>query len=69
MKKPLIPGLTAILLGTTYSAETYAGDLTIRRDSYGMPHIYADTVYDLYFGYGYARSGRRISDQLLSSGD
>jgi penicillin amidase len=32
----------------------------IIRDNYGTPHIYADEVYGLYFGYGYAIAQDRL---------
>lgn len=32
----------------------------IVRDNYGTPHIYADTVYGLYFGYGYSIAQDRL---------
>ena len=37
-------------------------DRTVRivRDNYGTPHIYADTVYGLYFGYGYSIAQDRL---------
>lgn len=34
--------------------------VTIRRDGYGMPHVYADTVYGLFYGYGYAVAQDRL---------
>lgn len=30
------------------------------RDSYGVPHIYADDIYGLYYGYGYAVAQDRL---------
>jgi penicillin amidase len=32
----------------------------IIRDNYGTPHIYADTIYGLYFGYGYSIAQDRL---------
>lgn len=32
----------------------------IVRDNYGTPHIHADTVYGLYFGYGYSIAQDRL---------
>ena len=34
--------------------------LTIKRDSYGIPHVYADTVRGLFHGYGYAVAEDRL---------
>ena len=39
------------------SADTRA---TIKRDTYGVPHIYADTTQDLFYGYGYAVAEDRL---------
>ena len=35
-------------------------EVRIVRDNYGTPHIYADEVYGLYFGYGYAIAQDRL---------
>lgn len=40
------------------SGET--GQVIIKRDTYGVPHIYAHKVYGLYFGYGYAIAQDRL---------
>lgn len=34
--------------------------VTIKRDSYGVPHIYAENTYGLYYGYGYALAEDRL---------
>lgn len=34
--------------------------VTIKRDTWGVPHIYAGTVYGLYYGYGYAVAQDRL---------
>ena len=34
--------------------------LRIVRDTYGVPHIYADDIYGLYYGYGYAVAQDRL---------
>ena len=34
--------------------------IRIIRDEYGVPHIYADTIYELYYGYGYAIAQDRL---------
>ncbi|CAB3631344.1 penicillin G acylase [Achromobacter pestifer] len=36
------------------------GQVTIRRDDYGMPHVYANTVYGIFYGYGYAVAQDRL---------
>ncbi|MGF1684460.1 penicillin acylase family protein [Photobacterium minamisatsumaniensis] len=35
-------------------------EITIKRDDYGTPHIYADTTYGLFYGYGYAIAQDRL---------
>ena len=37
-----------------------AGKATIYRDSFGVPHIYADTLGALFFGFGYAMAEDRL---------
>ncbi|WP_088158754.1 penicillin G acylase [Achromobacter xylosoxidans] len=37
-----------------------SGQVTIRRDGYGMPHVYANTVYGIFYGYGYAVAQDRL---------
>lgn len=34
--------------------------VTIKRDEYGVPHVYADSNYDLFYGYGYALGEDRL---------
>ena len=36
------------------------GAIRIVRDNYGVPHVYADTVYGLYYGYGYSIAQDRL---------
>lgn len=38
----------------------------IKRDNYGVPHIYADTTYDLFYGYGYAVAEDRLFQTDMS---
>ena len=37
-----------------------ANSVTIKRDEYGVPHVYASTVYGLFYGYGYAVAQDRL---------
>ncbi len=41
-------------------AQGVDGKVTIRRDAHGMPHVYADTVYGIFYGYGYAVAQDRL---------
>ncbi len=36
------------------------GSVIIKRDDYGIPNIYADSVYGLFYGYGYALAEDRL---------
>ncbi|PKI02076.1 penicillin acylase family protein [Glaciecola sp. 33A] len=40
--------------------ENRISQVEILRDEYGTPHIYADEVYDLFYGYGYAVAQDRL---------
>ena len=40
--------------------------LTIKRDSFGTPHIYADDTYGLFYGYGYAIATDRLFQMEMS---
>lgn len=50
-------GLTACEPATQSSG---SNQVRIVRDDYGTPHIYADTVYGLYYGYGYSIAQDRL---------
>ncbi len=41
-------------------------DVTIYRDKYGVPHIYAQDVYSLFYGYGYALATDRLFQMEMS---
>ncbi len=59
----ILLGLTAPALAqhdTTGEPPGTPGSVTIHRDDYGVPHIYADTEHDGYYGLGYAQA----EDQL-----
>lgn len=61
-------GLGGALAGRTSNAyhpsgESYnptGGNATITRDEYGVPHIAADTDYDIFYGLGYATAEDRL---------
>ncbi len=40
--------------------EGFAADVTIKRDSWGVPHVYADNSFDLFYGYGYSVAQDRL---------
>lgn len=41
-------------------AENTTTEVKIVRDEYGMPHIYASTTYNLFYGYGYVVAQDRL---------
>ena len=49
--------LAFALIGVSYGDQ---GQVTIKRDNYGVGHVYADTVYGLFYGYGYAVAQDRL---------
>src|ERR1700679_1669566 len=51
--------------GVVYAADSdppsgLHGSVTIKRDHFGAAHIYADTVHELFYGYGYAAAEDRL---------
>lgn len=57
---PLPPATASV--PEEHSAERSTGDarVTIKRDRWGVPHVYADTTRDLFHGYGYAVAEDRL---------
>ncbi len=51
--------LATIMLGACATISEQA-QVRIVRDDYGTPHIYADSVYGLYYGYGYSIAQDRL---------
>jgi penicillin amidase len=51
--------LALIFLVTSAGAEKDS-EITIKRDNYGVPHIYAQSIKGLYYGYGYAVAQDRL---------
>jgi penicillin amidase len=54
--------LTALLLAGTIlpASGARAGRVVIKRDTYGIPHVYADDRRSLFYGYGYAVAEDRL---------
>ena len=52
--------LALVIAPLLFAQGSVAGSITIHRDQYGMPSVYADTVYDLFYGYGYAVAEDRL---------
>ncbi len=45
---------TSLLLAACATTPPADRSVTIKRDHYGTPHIYADSTYGLFYGYAYA---------------
>ena len=61
MKKILILVSVLALLGCAGNGPTDPHrQLRLVRDDFGVPHIYADDIYGLYYGYGYAVAQDRL---------
>lgn len=56
--------IVALAFGSFFStfarADYIKHEVVIKRDEYGVPHIYADTTYSLFYGYGYAVAQDRL---------
>ena len=52
--------LVALLIAACQNFEPAADQVRIERDKFGTPHIYAQTGYGVYFGYGYAVAQDRL---------
>ncbi|ENX42896.1 penicillin acylase family protein [Acinetobacter sp. NIPH 2100] len=67
-----ILGLTscALLVGCNSSSSienpSVSKQITIKRDSFGTPHVYANDTYGLFFGYGYAVATDRLFQMEMS---
>lgn len=42
------------------ASNLHAAEITIIRDEYGTPHVYADDTYGIYYGYGYSIAQDRL---------
>lgn len=51
----------AALAGLVGAGGVVAGEVTIRRDTWGVPHVFADTLADGAFGLGYAQAEDRLA--------
>jgi penicillin amidase len=59
MKKGILISLIfAFLFSFCFTAQ--AGQVTIFRDNYGIPHIFGNTVEEVFYGYGYALAQDRL---------
>lgn len=51
---------TSLLLAACATTPPADRSVTIKRDHYGIPHIYADSTYGLFYGYAYAVATDRL---------
>lgn len=60
--KKIVAFITAFILGGCTISDPLMppNQLRLVRDNYGVPHIYADDVYGLYYGYGFAVAQDRL---------
>lgn len=56
----LVAGCAAVPQAPTDPVPPLHGQVTIQRDDYGVPHVYADDVRGLFHGYGYAVAQDRL---------
>lgn len=52
--------LAALLLAGCATGTPPTGEATIKRDGHGVPHVYADSTYGLFYGFGYAVAEDRL---------
>lgn len=50
----------SLLLGCATTVQPPQGEVTLKRDAYGVAHVYADDTYGLFYGYGYAIATDRL---------
>lgn len=52
--------VVVMLLMVLFSTNCFAEVVEIYRDTYGVPHIYADSLDELYYGFGYSTAQDRL---------
>src|SRR5699024_5986904 len=60
---PLVPTASNQLAADDFESvemQHPSAEVTIKRDDYGVPHVYADSNYDLFYGYGYVLGEDRL---------
>jgi len=57
-------GVAALM--TIAATPAYGGDATLYRDTWGVPHVYADTEAAGYYALGYAQAEDRLADIYLA---
>lgn len=59
-KTPLNLVILILLIFSLVSGPVSAAEVTIIRDEYGTPHVYAENTYGIYYGYGYSIAQDRL---------
>lgn len=60
-QSPVFAALALTLAaGALGPLQAHAAEVTIKRDTYGVPHIYANDTHSLFYGYGYAVAEDRL---------
>src|SRR5574341_1612007 len=62
----MVISLTVLSVCCTSVKGKKQGDLTIYRDHYGVPHIYAKDAYSVVYGYGYTLASDRLFQMEMS---
>ena len=57
---PVVAATAPADVAASAAAQSPAEGVTIKRDEYGVPHVYADTTFDLFYGYGYVVAQDRL---------
>src|ERR1700693_4656124 len=76
-RKLSYPDRRLILLGVLFCCvalgapiqDSLAGQVTIYRDEYGVPHIVGETEEATFFGYGYAQAQDHLEKMMLQYRD
>jgi penicillin amidase len=55
----IITGLLTVVL-ISYASSSPENQVVIKRDHYGVPHVYAQTTYGIFYGYGYSIAQDRL---------
>ena len=64
----LLPVLL-VSVAIAHAGDPLAGEVTVYRDEYGVPHIVGDTVEATFFGYGYAQAEDHLERMMLQYRD
>ncbi|QHF29560.1 penicillin amidase [Pseudomonas sp. R32] len=59
-------GVLMAMAGCQIAGQQPEGDILIKRDEWGTPHVYADSPYRLFYGYGYAIAQDRLFQLEMS---